>query len=919
MASHSSDELAELSPLLDRALTLTGSARADWLRSLRVEHPNAAARLEALLAAEPALDADRFLADSPSIGLTSGTVTTEALAGRRLGAYTLERPLGQGGMGSVWLARRSDGRFDGVAALKLPHLSRLSHDGVRRFQREGSALAKLTHPNIARLTDAGVTGDGQPYLVLEYVDGPRIDRWCDERKLDPDARLALFQQVLAAVAHAHASLMVHRDLKPSNILVTADGTAKLLDFGIVKLLEAAPDGTDPTELTGLGGGPLTPEYAAPEQVSGGAITTATDIYALGVLLYQLLSGRHPTAGNSRSAVDILQAVATTMPRRLSTAVSAEAATSRASTDERLRRFYAGDLDVIVAKMLEKDPARRYASVDALADDIGRFRRHVPVQARPSSAWYRTQKFVRRHRLGVAVGAGVVAALLIATVITARQSIVAHTERDEARRQRDLAVLEERRATAANGFLQTLVQAVPTGEPFTPATLMARARTLLEGDYAADPRFASRMLLDLTSSFEAIDDPTSERALLERARDLAVRADDFESESRAQCALALLVSRDPDSTAASRPLVDAGDAAIAKMRPATASAQVPCLMARARIVGELGPADSALTYGERALAIAEASGDTSSSTFTSLLSELTDTYHNNNRIRDAYDAAQRWAYTLERTGRGSSILMLRARQRTATNLRDLGEMQSADSALRDVITLARRIDSTTVPPYVSVLAGEIAKALDRPDSAVAVLERAVVDARRSGDNFRTSWALSQLVITLADAGRVKPATSRREEFARTNSLGAGTLTMLDARIDDARGQPDRALRAYMSALAERGFPNGRAAPPYHRVVYRAARAALATGDARAADSLASHAIRLEVIMGHKPAHSGDMGLSMLVRTRAQLLLGDSTGARTTIATACRALRYGLGADHAATRDAQALAGALAGAAGAPTPR
>ncbi|WP_310570954.1 serine/threonine-protein kinase [Gemmatimonas sp.] len=904
MASHSSRELAELSPLLDQALTLTGDARSAWLATLRNEQPEAAARLEALLAAEAGMDADRFLADSPSHELTPDAVAPDAVApdalvGRRLGAYTLERPLGQGGMGSVWLARRSDGRYDGVAALKLPHLSRLSNDGIRRFQREGSALAKLTHPNIARLTDAGVADDGQPYLVLEYVDGTRIDRWCDERKLDPDARLALFQQVLAAVAHAHASLLVHRDLKPSNILVTADGAVKLLDFGIVKLLEAAPDGSDPVEITGVGGGPLTPEYAAPEQVSGGPITTATDIYALGVLLYQLLSGRHPTAGDSRSAVDMLQAVAATMPRRMSAVVA----------DEKLRKLYAGDLDVIVAKTLEKDPSQRYASVAALSDDIARFQRHAPVKARPSSTWYRTQKFVRRNRLGVTVGAGVVAALLTATVITAQQSIVARTERDESRKQRDLALLEERRATAANGFLQTLVQAVPTGEPFTPATLMTRARTLLEGDYAADPRFASRMLLDLASSFEAIDDAASERALLERARELAVRSGDLESESRAQCSLALLVSRDPDSTAVSRPFVDAGDAAIAKMRPATAAAQVPCLMARARIVGELGPADSALTYGERALAVAEASGDTSSATFTSLLSELTDTYHNNNRVRDAYNVALRWANTLERTGRGSSILMLRARQRAATDLRDLGEMQSADSALRDVIALARRIDSTAVPPYVSVLAGEIAKALDRPDSAVAVLERAVLDARRSKDNFRTSWALSQLVITLADAGRVAPATIRREEFAKANSLGAGTLTMLDARIADARGQPDRSLPAYMAALAERGFPNGRGAPPYHRVVYRAARAALATGNARAADSLAAHAVRLEGIMGHKPTQSGDMGLSMLVRARAQLLLGDSTSARSTLASAQTALRYGLGVGHAATRDAQTLAGAL----------
>jgi eukaryotic-like serine/threonine-protein kinase len=905
MGDAASDDLALLAPLLEAALTVTGEKREQWLAALRQAQPDVARRLEALMADEASLDAARFLVRTSAPQLVreavSNTAALSAAAGRRMGAYTLERELGEGGMGSVWLARRSDGRFEGVAALKLPHLSRLSTEGARRFAREGNALARLTHPNIARLTDAGVAEDGQPFLVLEYVDGDRIDHWCDARKLSAEQRLELFQQVLAAVAHAHATLLVHRDLKPSNILVTSNGTVKLLDFGIVKLLEAEPGDEAHTELTGVGGGPLTPEYAAPEQVSGGTITTATDVYALGVLLYRLLAGQHPTANNVRGAMEVMQAVVDTAPRRLSTVITREAAQQRSAPVERLQRLYAGDLEVIVAKALEKEPAQRYASVTAFSEDIARFLRHVPVHARPASAGYRFQKFVRRNRVAVSAALLMVASLGAATAVTARQSVVARQERDEARRQRDRAVQEERRATAANGFLQTLMQAVPTGEPFTPATLLLKARTLIEADYATDPRFAARMLLDLAASYEALDDATAERTLLERARTIASASGDAESEGRALCALSLWTSRDPDSAAVARPFVEQAVAATRNLSPVPASVQVPCLMARARIVGELGPADSAIVYGEQALAVAIASGDTSSATFASLLSDLTDTYHNNNRIRDAYNAARRWEAALERSGRGSSVPMLRARQRVASDLRDLGEMQSADSALQGVLMLAKRIDSTSVPSYVTVLAGEVARQLLGADSAARLFQAAVVNARKSGDDFRTRWALANLANSQADAGQPAAAQRTRDEFEKAGGLGPGSVAMIDARIDDARGQPAKALTVYLKSLAERDFPFGRNAPPYHRIVYRAARAALAAGDGTAADTLAGHAIRLEEQMGHLPARSADIGLSFLVQGRARALLRDTTNARLLAGKARQALQAGFGVAHPATRD------------------
>jgi serine/threonine-protein kinase len=275
-----------LSALLDAALELDPAARAAWLAERRREQPEIAAQLEMLLERETRADAEGFL--DPARQETGAALLTAPDA-QVLGPWRLERPLGHGGMGTVWLARRRDGRFEGTAAIKFLTFAVAGAEGEARFRREGNVLARLTHPNIARLLDAGVSPSGQPYLVLEHVDGAPLDAWCDARRLDVTARLALFQQVLAAVAHAHANLIVHRDIKPSNILVTQDGTVKLLDFGIAKLLEQAPEDETVTKEQHL-----TFDSAAPEQIRGESVSTATDIYALGILLYQLLTGRHPT-------------------------------------------------------------------------------------------------------------------------------------------------------------------------------------------------------------------------------------------------------------------------------------------------------------------------------------------------------------------------------------------------------------------------------------------------------------------------------------------------------------------------------------------------------------------------------------------------------------------------------------------------
>jgi serine/threonine-protein kinase len=394
-----------LSRYLDQALDIEDeAAREAWMVSLGEHEPAVAAELWVLLDEHRAAVREGYLERGAS------TLPGEAtLAGQTIGAYTLVSPIGQGGMGAVWLAERSDGRFQRRAAIKFLSIA-LGRRGEERFMREGALLGRLTHAHIAQLVDAGVSTAGQPYLILEYVDGEHIDQYCNVRTLDSDARVRLVLDVLDAVAYAHANLIVHRDLKPSNVLVDRGGRVKLLDFGIAKLVDDGGQFSAATALTQDGGVALTPDYAAPEQMTGGPITTATDVYALGVLLYVLLTGEHPAGANRRSAADMVKAIVEHEPRRL------------------LR----GDLGTIVGKALKKNPHERYGSVTAFADDLHRYLRHEPISARPDTLRYRAARFVRRHRVAVAAAVVAIAAQSGALYAVNRQRAIAQRRFTEVR-------------------------------------------------------------------------------------------------------------------------------------------------------------------------------------------------------------------------------------------------------------------------------------------------------------------------------------------------------------------------------------------------------------------------------------------------------------------------------------------------------
>jgi eukaryotic-like serine/threonine-protein kinase len=406
-----SAQIARMSRLLEEALSLDEAGRLEWLEALSPEYHDIAQALREALS--PGIQTPGVLATLPKIGSDGevGSTTPSGFEpGARVGPYELIKLLGAGGMAEVWLARRADGAFKREVALKLPMLTRLRKGLEERFARERDILASLEHPNIARLYDAGMDAEGLPYLSMEYVRGQPITAWCDEHRLGIAERLQLMLQVLAGVHYAHERQVIHRDLKPSNILVSEAGDVRLLDFGVAKLLQT--DEVDQTQITSVYGRAFTPDYASPELIQGDAVDARSDIYSLGVLLYELLTGTRPYRLNARASVGTLeQAIVTVEVSKPSTQLAEEAHSVRATTHERLVRQLRGDLDVIVLKSLAKDAEERYESASSMAQDLQRHLHSEAIRAQPPRLSYRLRKFVRRHRTGMAV-----AALMTSTIL-----------------------------------------------------------------------------------------------------------------------------------------------------------------------------------------------------------------------------------------------------------------------------------------------------------------------------------------------------------------------------------------------------------------------------------------------------------------------------------------------------------------------
>jgi tetratricopeptide (TPR) repeat protein len=415
----SRERAAQVSSVLDQVIECPPDERTARLDELCAGDAALRQMVESVLGHDVPDETPFRAAIGAALEVAANTVVADA-NGQRLGPYRIVQEIGRGGMGAVYLAVRDDQEFDQQVALKVVR-GLLASDSVRRFRAERQILATLAHPNIGRLLDGGTTPDGVPYFVMEHVDGVPIDRYCQAQRLPLRERLRLFLKVCDAVAYAHGRLVVHRDLKPTNILVTQGGEPKLLDFGIATLMETGDDAggqSVASPLTGAMAHLLTPEYASPEQIRGERVTTASDVYSLGVLLYELLADARPYQFQNRRADEMARVVCEVLPERPSVRSG--------------RRELDGDLDTIVLAALEKDPARRLSSVDALAQEIRRHLAGEPILSRPSTPWYRAGRFVRRHRIGVAAAASIVALLAGWGVTVSIQARRIAQERDTAK-------------------------------------------------------------------------------------------------------------------------------------------------------------------------------------------------------------------------------------------------------------------------------------------------------------------------------------------------------------------------------------------------------------------------------------------------------------------------------------------------------
>ena len=467
-------ELATLSRLLDTALELPPQEREAWIDRLDAANETFKPSLRQMLfgatdSSSGPLTGVGSQVEAAVMSAAASANYPELSVGGRVGPYDLIRELGRGGMGSVWLARRIEGLTRREVALKLPHPGLFQAELAQRIARERDILESLSHPNIARLYEAGVTPSGQPYLAIEYVEGTPINVYCQTHQLNVPARIGLMQQVLDAVQYAHAQLVLHRDIKPANILVTEAGQAILLDFGIAKLMTGG--GADDGALTRIGGRALTPDYASPEQIAGQQLGTGSDVYSLGVLLYELLAGVRPY--DLDKAMSIEHAFAAIVVARPSTLVS----------DASIRRALQGDLDTIVLKALKVSPAERYTTVAALSDDLRRHLRGDPVLAQSDTAWYRIKKFSLRNKPTVVAVAAVVAALTVGLTIALSQARKAQREAARAEQVKSFALSMLDSADSDSG----------AGAETTAVDLLQAARKRVEIELSGQPEIAVELM------------------------------------------------------------------------------------------------------------------------------------------------------------------------------------------------------------------------------------------------------------------------------------------------------------------------------------------------------------------------------------------------------------------------------------------
>ena len=870
---------------LDRLLELDETAWEGYISRLEDDEPTVAAALREMMADRGNLEAQGFLETSLVKAPDREGVGTQ------VGAYTITSLIGRGGMGEVWLAQRSDGRFEGKFAVKFLETYSASPTALDRFRREGRLLARLAHPHIARLIDAGITASDRPYLILEYVQGTRIDEYCAKRALGVEARVRLILDVLGALAHAHSNLVIHRDIKPTNILVTEDGEAKLLDFGIAKLVgpEAGSDAAAPA--TRIEDVAFTPEYAAPEQILGDLPSTATDVYQMGVLIFTLLTGRLPLAAESTTRAERIKAALDHDPPRMSEAAPAA-----------IRKALRGDLDAIVSKALRKLPRERYGTAAALADDLKRYLHSEPVAARANLLTYRMQKFVRRYR-GVVIGTAAAAVALIAiTAFALYQMREAQIQRDQSREQ-------ARRAELQAEFV-TLMMSNVGDKPTTAEQLLDAGYKLVTQHYKDDPIFRVSAMLNLASRYQEIGLFPKQYSLLQDADQIARGLKDWSMMSRAECGLAEAeINLSHLDRAAS--WVVAAKSAMSHVPNQNPLYLEDCMEADADVIDARGNPTAATQIAQQALALLEQAGATHDLRYSDLLGRIADYYKEAGDTHKGFEYVERALNAAERDGLGDTDAAMTAVHNVASSLIGFGELKEGCS--REA-RLVARLESTgrTVIPAIAVLHGTC---LLRAGDAVAALvwydkgvSAAVAEKYRDREVYaRHNRARALIALRRFDEAAVELslAESRAKEADLEGTPEPIRIQIVRGELLLAEARYAQAAQTLQSVVAAIRANSKVAGSQLARAVLDSAKVALAGGQYAEARRLAQEALTENLRKARDPGASADVGEASLVLAHAQKALDDAPATHAAAHQAVVSLTGSLGPDNALTRDALAL--------------
>jgi eukaryotic-like serine/threonine-protein kinase len=697
------EQWSRVTEVFDTVRQAAMNDRNTLLRQLAADDETVLREVESLLASDT--DSDDFLAPITGGVLSRIAPLASRLIGRTLGAYHIEREIGRGGMGVVYLATHTDRSLDKHVAIKSLAIGLDRPELAWRFRRERQILAKLEHPNIAALYDGGTTDDGIPYLVMEYVDGQRIDAWCDERRLSVADRLDLFRQVCAAVQFAHTKLIVHRDLKPSNIMVTAGGVVKLLDFGIAKLVASETDGVDDaTEFTRGGVAPLTTAYASPEQLRGGDVTTSSDVYALGVILYRLLTGAVPEAQAHHATPHTRDGATTITPRTPSESITqTQPANCSLPSVGPLRDTLRGDLDAIVLMAMRDEPARRYPSADALSEDLLRYLKGLPVHAKPDTFTYRVRKFVQRRRALVSAITVAVIALIGGTVFS---TLAARSIQREAART-------ERVGKMLMGLFGSGGSTQYTSAP-TLLTVLDSSRGAVAKEFKSDPLARAELYAAFSISYASFQRPDIALLLVDSARLL---------HARSVGAASLPVARD--------------------------------LLVSADYIFALGHTDSAMARRRAAVAMLRTFKPVPTQELNSAEIELS--FNEINLLQDA-SALPRMTAALERSRNEKNPLWDRIAMGEATMILPYANMQqfaASDSALQRSEDALRR-DTSTSQSAKTALAfqGQALLLRGRPAEAEPKVRRLLqlTEQRLGANHYLTAQAQNLLARVMMALGR-----------------------------------------------------------------------------------------------------------------------------------------------------------------------